>query len=177
MIEIRGKRGPKVSVILTNDTKQAMEALVSTREKVGISAENDYFFAQPSPSKTYIRGWECLAKYAKRSGLEKPELVTSTRLRKYIATVSQVLDLNENEMGWLARHMGHDINIHREYYRLQESTIELAKISKLLTAVDKGDLREFQGKSIDDLEIELEGKCEICHILYPLPTHEAANSK
>ena len=38
---------------------------------------------------------------------------------------------------WLARHLGHDIRVHRDFYRLNESTIEIAKVSKLLLTVDK----------------------------------------
>ena len=34
--------------------------------------------------------------------------------------------------------MGHNIRIHREYYHLHESTIELAKVTKILAVVDKG---------------------------------------
>ena len=48
--------------------------------------------------------------------LEKPDAVTSARLRKYVATVSKILDLRENELDWLARHLGHEITVHREYY-------------------------------------------------------------
>ena len=47
--------------------------------------------------------------------LEKPEAVTSARLQKYVDTVSQILDLQENELDWLARHLGHDISFRREY--------------------------------------------------------------
>jgi hypothetical protein len=38
----------------------------------------------------------------------------------------------------LANHMGHSINIHKEFYRLQESTIEITKVGRLLAAVDSG---------------------------------------
>jgi hypothetical protein len=156
MVEIKGKRGRKVAVNLTPDTKQAIEMLVKKRDDVGINQENKYLFAMPNKtSTTYIWGWECLRKYAVEANLEKPELITSTRLRKYIGTVSQVLDLNERELGWLARHMGHDVGIHKEYYRLHESTIELAKISKILSAVDEGAITDFSGKTLDDIELNL----------------------
>lgn len=159
MVEIRGKRGRKVAVILTPDMKEAIDVLVEKRQRVGINNNNRYLFARASAaSLTYIRGWDCLKKHACDANLqlEKPELITSTRLRKYIATVSQVLDLDERELGWLARHMGHNIDIHKEYYRLHDSTIELAKISKILTAVDQGAMGEgFSGKTIGDLEIDM----------------------
>ena len=39
----------------------------------------------------------------------------STKLQKYIATISEVLSLKENEVDWLARHLGHDVMVHREF--------------------------------------------------------------
>ena len=74
----------------------------------------------------------------------------STKLRKYIATVSQIGDLSESEFDWLPRHMGHDIAVHREYYRLQESTLELVKVSKLLLAVEEGHAGQVENSDISD---------------------------
>ena len=34
--------------------------------------------------------------------------------------MSQILNLNENELDVLARFMGHDIKVHRKYYRLPD---------------------------------------------------------
>ena len=64
--------------------------------------------------------------------IKSPERIGSTELRKYCATVTQVADLTENNSRWLADHMGHDLDVHREYYRLRDSTIELTKVSRLL---------------------------------------------
>lgn len=130
-----------------------MQLLVDKREVVHINPRNQYFFATPNTtSLTHLCHWECLQKLAKTEGLnlKNPETITNTRLRKYIATVSQVLDLQEKELDWLARHMGHDIQIHREYYRLHASTLELAKVSKILAVVDKGNISEYIGKPLDE---------------------------
>lgn len=82
----------------------------------------------------------------------------STRLRKQVATLSTVLNLKENEMDQLATFLGHDIRVHREFYRLPESTLQLAKVSKLLIAMEKGRLSDLQGKGLDDIEINPEGE-------------------
>lgn len=52
--------------------------------------------------------------------------------------------------------MGHELSVHRQYYRLQEDVIEMAKVSKLLLAVEMGKAHTFSGMSVDD--IRLEGK-------------------
>ena len=61
----------------------------------------------------------------------------------------------------MARHMGHDVNIHKEYYHLQDHTLELAKVSKLLLAFDEGNTGNFAGKKLDD--ITLKGSVDNLH--------------
>ncbi|XP_073715809.1 uncharacterized protein [Misgurnus anguillicaudatus] len=68
--------------------------------------------------------------------------------------MSQILNLKDNELDQLANFLGHDIRVHRDYYRLPDATIEIAKISKLLLAMEKGTLASFQGKSLSEIEIE-----------------------
>ncbi|KAI4789669.1 hypothetical protein KUCAC02_035106, partial [Chaenocephalus aceratus] len=48
----------------------------------------------------------------------------------------------------------HDIRVHRQYYRLPEATTQLAKISKLLLAMEKGSLKDLQGKTLEEIQIE-----------------------
>ncbi|XP_067222154.1 uncharacterized protein [Chanodichthys erythropterus] len=40
------------------------------------------------------------------------------------------------------------------YYRLPEGTMQLAKISKVLMAMEKGTLSDFKGKKLDNIEID-----------------------
>jgi len=159
MVEIHGKRGRKVPVILTPEMINGIDLLIKTRETVGIAADNPYVFARPSrQSLEPMRAWDCLKKLATQCEppLSNPSNITSTKLRKYIATISQVLSLKETEVDWLARHLGHDIRVHRDIYRLHESTIEIAKVSKLLLTIDQGKTSKFAGKTL--AEIDLNGK-------------------
>ena len=52
--------------------------------------------------------------------------------------MSQLVDMDQNEMGWLAKHLGHDIHIHKEFYRMYESTLEMAVVGNLHIAIDEG---------------------------------------
>ena len=111
-----------------------MCCLVKHRAAVGVDQSNRYVFAAPTRcSKNFLRGYDCLSAVVDRLPLKEPSAIKSTKLRKYIATVSQIVDLNSSELDWLARHLGHDISVHRDYYRLHEHTIELSKVSRLLT--------------------------------------------
>ena len=104
----------------------------------------------------HLRGWDCVSASVKEveGSLKSPKSITSTKLRKYIATVSQTAALTEVDVDWLARHLGHDIRVHREFYRLHESTAELAKVSKLLLAVDSGEIKQMAGKSLTEINVE-----------------------
>ena len=141
---------------MTKEVVQAIKVLNNHRETAGVSQKNPFVFAAPTrQAVSALRGNECLTSVvANCPDLEKPDLLKSTKLRKYIATVSQIAHLNEGELEWLARHLGHDVSIHREYYRLQESTLELSKVSRLLMAVDAGNSSRWVGKKLSDIDID-----------------------
>ena len=86
--------------------------------------------------------------------LKSPDVITSISLRKYVANVPQLVDMDENEMGWLAKHLGHDLHIHKEFYRMQESTLEMAVVDNLLVAIDEGRALKFKGKNLRDISLQ-----------------------
>lgn len=69
-----------------------MELLLSTREHF-VPDENGFFFAIPYMPASSINFYQALRKVATNSGMQNPQNVTSTRLRKYAATMFQVKDL------------------------------------------------------------------------------------
>ena len=141
---------------MEKDILLAMEALLLHRKTVGVVEENIYLFATPTKgSLRPLRGNDCLNNVLKTVGdLEYPERVRSTELRKYCATVSQIADLGENDLRWLAEHLGHNLDVHREYYRLRESTVELSKVSRLLLALDEGSIANLAGKKLSEISVE-----------------------
>ena len=106
---------------------------------------------------THYRGSDCIRDVVKSCDLRNPAALRSTKLRKHIATLSTVLNLNQTDLRQLAVFMGHSIDIHHTYYRLPEATLQLAKISKILMAHETGRLGEFKGKSLDQIEIDPQG--------------------
>ena len=82
------------------------QPLEQDQKDLGIPVENQYVFARPSrQSQQCIWAWDSLCKFALEceTPLANPDNITSTKLRKYIATVSQILSLKETEVDWLAR--------------------------------------------------------------------------
>ncbi|XP_076008551.1 uncharacterized protein LOC143002364 [Genypterus blacodes] len=108
-----------------------------------------------------FRGSDCIRELAKNCGAEKPEALSSTKLRRQVATLSRVLNLNDTEQDLLADFLGHDIRVHRKFYRLPEGTLQLAKISKVLMACEQGRLAEFKGKSLDQISISPNDQSEV----------------
>ena len=49
---------------------------------------------------------------------------------------------------------GHELSVHRQTYRLQDDVIELAKVSRLLIAVEEGKAAKCAGQSLDDISLE-----------------------
>lgn len=154
LVYIRGKRGTPVPVIIPEDCQQVFQQLIKLRSKVSIAHENSFLFAAMGTSLSFIRANDCLSEIVKDVDLAEPEKIKSTNMRKYLATVSQVLALKKNELDWLARHLGHDVQVHRQYYRLHESALELTKVAKLLMLTEKGKVGRWTGKSLTELTLE-----------------------
>jgi len=153
LVQISGKRNRTVPVLLTADVTKGIDCILSNREKVGVEKDNVFVFARTSGLNS-VDACECLRRVAANAGVERPDLIRSTMLRKYIATVSQVLDMTENELDLLCKHMGHSVNVHHSFYRLPSQTLELAKISKLLLAVESGNLGNLAGKKFEDIDVD-----------------------
>lgn len=152
-LEIRGKRGRKVPVLLTKEMATNINLLSEKRAAAGVKESNPYLFGIPGCDTSY-RGSDCLRKFAQASGVEHPEYITSTKLRKHVATLSQLISLKENELDVLATFMGHDIKVHRHYYRLPEDTLQTAKVAKLLILADREKLASCAGKDLDEIDLE-----------------------
>lgn len=152
-IEIQGKRGRIVPILLTATLQKWVTTLLECRKDVGVLDTNCYFFARIG-TDTHVRGSDVLREAGHASGAAHPDTLTTTLLRKHIATTSQILNLKHNELDILANFLGHDINVHRRFYRLPDETLQLAKVSKLLISMESGDIAACKGKNLDNIDIQ-----------------------
>ncbi len=58
--------------------------------------------------------------------------------------MTQLYNFKEYELDIVARFMGHDVYMLHNYYHLPEHSIQVAKVSKLLLAMERG----WQGCSL-----------------------------
>lgn len=100
-VELMGKRGRKVAVLLTPSMVDALLLQTNKRSQCSVSDKNIFLFARPN-SLSHYRGQDCLRIHANQCGAKQPEYLRSTQLRKNVATLSQVLNLKNNELDQIA---------------------------------------------------------------------------
>ena len=96
--------------------------------------------------------------FKKKINLKKLKFITPARTRKYLSTILQQLDMSESELTRVTDHFGHTKDVHKNWYRREDATIELTKIAKVLLAVNSDESRNVQSKGIDDLLKEVLGE-------------------
>lgn len=91
-IVIRDKRGRRVPILFTLTLQKVIQVLLKTREIViFINKNNPYLFALPN-SMNCLRGSDVIHKLSVNSGIKNPENILSTKLRKQIPTIAQLLN-------------------------------------------------------------------------------------
>lgn len=94
-----------------------MDFIIYVRESTDVvSDRNPYLFANPNTER-WARADVAIRKFAKNAGLEHPTEISSNKLRKQIATVMQILNLNQEEAEQFASFMGHTEKTQNEFYR------------------------------------------------------------
>ncbi|XP_068898893.1 uncharacterized protein [Tenebrio molitor] len=150
-----GKGSRTVPVLIPKDTLKFYDMILSIRKNMNWFPEkNVYFFTYPK-SQRWIDGTAVMRKYAKMCDAKQPHLITSSRLRKHIATVTQLLALKNNEIDQLAKFMGHTTRTHEQFYKLPQDVYQTAKVSKILQMMEKGNATHFKNKSLDEIDINI----------------------
>lgn len=63
------------------------------------------------------------------------------------------MNFTEDDVEQLANFIGHSKKVHKTYYRLPENIFQVAKVSKFLLMIEKGDKDQYRGKNLDDINI------------------------
>ena len=92
MVIAAGKSRKNVDayVLLPSDAQRAVDLLIGTRADVGVPSFNPYIFARISTNTPLSGNTELQEVVSACKNIHHPDRITSTSLRKYIATVSQV---------------------------------------------------------------------------------------
>nr|CAI5844990.1 unnamed protein product [Callosobruchus analis] len=63
------------------------------------------------------------------------------------------MNVNETEIEQFSNFIGHTKKTHEKYYRLPHDIFQIAKVSKILIAINKGKGAQYKGKSLDEIEL------------------------
>ncbi|XP_039306736.1 uncharacterized protein LOC120358084 [Solenopsis invicta] len=152
---IRGKKGRTVPVILDELNLKCLRTFLQFRHEAKVHPSNPYLFGIPGHDKAiekYLCAYKVLKRFAKENGSEFPETISSTKLRKHIATMGITLNLTDNQITDLANFMGHHEKIHKEVYRNPVIVKDITEISQLLEAAQG--VRDEANNLIDETDSE-----------------------
>lgn len=150
-IVIRGKRGRGVPILMSPNMKEHFDYFVSLRNT--FANDNQYIFH--TSGQGCLDGTKVLYKYAEKCGADRPKSISATKLRKHLATITQLLHFSEKDLEQLSQFMGHTLKTHCKIYRLSDNMYQTAKVSKLLLLMSEGGIERFKGKNLDDIDVDL----------------------
>lgn len=149
------RRGKKVAVMLTRELLSAITLLVKKRQACGVQKKNPFLFARPDATCTsFYRGQNCLNSLVDCSGAKTPQKLRSLVFRKHMARIFHILSFSVDELDQLSRLLERNIRTDWEYYRMPEAVVDIAKILQLLSAMEKGSIERYEGKSLEEIEVE-----------------------
>ncbi|XP_062610759.1 uncharacterized protein LOC134272385 isoform X2 [Saccostrea cucullata] len=162
LVEIRGKTGRGVPVLIPNETNKVLEYLSDpvARQRASIRPENNYMFA--NTGRTVVRAGESLDQVKFRSEVELrfPERIYANNLRKHTATIAQALNLNDTEMKYICNHLGHTQKVHDLVYRQTSGMIERLDIAKLMLIQEFNVVGKYQNKKLSEIQFDELGTLE-----------------
>ncbi|CAJ1082997.1 uncharacterized protein LOC117827743 isoform X1 [Xyrichtys novacula] len=153
--------GQSSAVLLTSHLVSAMMLLINKRDTCGVHKDNPFLFAKPNSSPTSLyRGRLSIHAFSILCQAENPEPLRSPHCHRHVARVFQILTLENDELEHLAKLLGHDIRADKDYYRRPEAAAELAKVAKLIEAMERGSAENSQRGSPEEADIEDEPNVE-----------------
>lgn len=149
-VSLEGKRQRTVFILIDRTTWDNIQLFLKYRIEAGVSENNPYVFGFGEHS--FLSGSRSIAKFSESCGAEKPYLLRSTLLRRNLATFSQLMNLSDQDKRALTTFLGHSLQVHETFYNKPLDVVHICKLSKLLTALDKGQSKVCIQKSFDEIE-------------------------
>jgi hypothetical protein len=154
-VDIPGVKGQTVLIFIPHSIGKNIDLLLKWRSQAGVHKDNKYLFARPNFScTTPLNTSFVLKKFATEANVSSPLNITSIKLRKQVTIVSQILNMEENDLKTLETVMGHDIKVHGSFSRLPQEPDLVARMGLLLIAFNNGTINQFTGKSVDDISLD-----------------------
>ena len=151
-VQVDSKREGPLPILLAPYMVEALDVCIQFRSSVSVPASNPYLFAKTG-AKGFAEPGGAIRLACKQAKLEQPELIKGQKLRKYLATVSQVLNLEGHQVEWVANHLSQDTSAHHPFPGLPEDVRQVAKVSHLLLASEQGQIHLYRNKPLDEIDV------------------------
>lgn len=111
-----GKESKAVPILFTKQMQELIDELLKIRQTKNIVPDtNKYVFA--NNNDRWVNGFTALRKLANKCGAKHPKLLTSVTFRNQVATILQIVNFDKNQLGKMAKFMGHTEETFLEFYR------------------------------------------------------------
>lgn len=111
-----GKGSRAVVILIPERLQEFIDVLLKHRNKYIFDNDNEYVFSLPGSKIKWGKGDVAIRTLSKKISLENPQAISSNKLRKQIATITQIFNLSQNELKQFSTFMGHTQKTHEEFY-------------------------------------------------------------
>ncbi|GJQ88466.1 hypothetical protein Trydic_g19923 [Trypoxylus dichotomus] len=147
---IKGNNDKNVLVLIDKLTQESTDLSLAYRPNF-CETNNPYLF-DLCDTNTHINGYDVFRKHLilALSDHKVISLLASTRYRRHLATILQILQMNSDELTQLQISMGHTPEKYGEFYWPLD-TDQIAKLSKMLLHSQNICTNEYKERQLDDL--------------------------
>ena len=96
VVEVIGKRNRPVPILQTEDMTKAVNTLQDSRGKCNVDSRNQFLVVLSKTKQSHLSFSVTLHRIARQAGLKKTHLLTTTKMRKHLATMAQVVQFVYN---------------------------------------------------------------------------------
>lgn len=121
-----------VPILLTPAIKKAMDLLVEKRSLVSIHQENPYIFADWESAMDSMNANMVFNTVALNAHLVSTGLFQDPSLQQHVATISQIMAMQDNEVDWLTSHIVNSLMGDVNVYSVLSFPFNLARVVQLL---------------------------------------------
>lgn len=139
--------------MINEKLSESINILLKYQTEAGVAHTNPLLFAKQGNS-SFISN-EVLRRFADDCGAQQPGDLTGMNLRRHIGTVTQALNLTDADFKVLCGFLGHTTQTHLEFYRMPSDATHTARLSRVLCALDSGQIHKFSGKTIEEIDVNV----------------------
>lgn len=116
---VTGGKGTRlVPILFSKKLQKFIDLMLEICQLIHLIPDtNPYLFANINSKDKWMSGSNILRTISKKFGVKHSDLLTSTRIRKHVATTLQIMHLEDDEMEQIASFIGHTKKTYTKFYK------------------------------------------------------------